>query len=127
MEVLYGVPPACVYLNINYNSSDKSMKLTYFYATIDIAPRDSYNETLQCGTDRSDNSKLQFTYPYGNITPKQAAAVSEFTKTLTNAYNKLQRQIDAVNKDLGLEQYAPKTESESESDSECSVESDGEE
>lgn len=84
------------------------MKLTYFYATIEVAPRDSYSESLQCCTDRNDTSKLKFTFPYGEITPEQAAAVSEFTKTLTSAYNKLQKQIDNVNKDLMLEEYRPR-------------------
>lgn len=83
------------------------MKLTYFYVTIEVAPRDGYSESLQCSTDRNDTSKLKFTFPYGEITPEQAAAVSEFTKTLTTAYNKLQKQIDNVNQDLKLEQYAP--------------------
>lgn len=82
------------------------MKLTYFYITIEVAPRDGYNESLQCCTDRNDTSKLKFTFPYGEITPEQAAAVSEFTKTLTAAYNKLQKQIDNVNQELKLEQYA---------------------
>lgn len=83
------------------------MKLTYFYATIEVAPRDGYSENLQCTTDRDNPNKLIFNFPYGEITPEQAAAVSEFTKTLTSAYNKLQKQIDNVNKDLKMEQYAP--------------------
>lgn len=83
------------------------MKLTCFYVTVEIAPRDGYSESLQCSTDRDDKSKLKFTFPYGEITPEQAAAVNEFTKTLTTAYNKLQKQIDCVNQDLKLEQYAP--------------------
>lgn len=82
------------------------MKLTYFYATIEVAPRDGYSESLQCSTDRDNTNRLKFTFPYGEITPEQAVAVSEFTKTLTSAYNKLQKQIDATNKDLKLEQYA---------------------
>lgn len=82
------------------------MKLTYFYATIEVAPRDGYSENLQCCTDRDNPNKLIFNFPYGEITPEQASAVSEFTKTLTSAYNKLQKQIDSVNKDLKLEQYA---------------------
>lgn len=81
------------------------MKLTYFYATIEVASHNGYSENLQCTTAR-DNSKLIFNFPYGEITSEQAAAVSEFTKTLTSAYNKLQKQIDNVNKDLELEQYA---------------------
>lgn len=83
------------------------MKLTYFYVTIAVSPRDGYDESLQCCTDRDDTSKLKFTFPYGEITPEQAAAISEFTKTITTAYNKLQKQIDTVNQDLKLEQYAP--------------------
>lgn len=83
------------------------MKLTYFYATIEVVPRNGYSESLQCSTDRDDTSKLKFTFPYGDITPEQATAVSEFTKTLTAAYNKLQKQIDNVNQELKLEQYAP--------------------
>ena len=83
------------------------MKLTYFYATIEVAPRDGYNESLQCTTDRNDSSKLKFTFPYGEITPEQAAAVAEFTKTLTDAYNVLQSQINRVNKKLKLEKYVP--------------------
>lgn len=83
------------------------MKLTYFYATIEVAPRNGYSENLQCTTDRDNPNKLIFNFPYGEITPEQAAAISEFTKTLTSAYSKLQKQIDNVNKDLKLEQYAP--------------------
>lgn len=83
------------------------MKLTYFYATIEVVPRDGYSESLLCSTDRNDASKLKFTFPYGETTPEQAAAIAEFTKTLTAAYNKLQKQIDNVNQELKLEQYAP--------------------
>ena len=82
------------------------MKLTYFYVTIEVAPRDGYSESLQCCTDRNDTSKLKFTFPYGEITPEQAAAVAEFTKTLTDAYNVLQSQIKSINKKLQLEEYA---------------------
>ena len=92
------------------------MKLTYFYATIEVAPRDGYSETLQCSTDRDNTNQLKFTFPYGEITPEQAAAVSEFTKTLTNAYNKLQKQIDDVNKNLKLEQYVPTETNDSDLD-----------
>lgn len=83
------------------------MKLTYFYATIEVVPRDSYSESLQCSTDSDNKNKLKFIFPYGDITPEQAAAIAEFTKTLTAAYNKLQKQIDNVNQELKLEQYAP--------------------
>ena len=83
------------------------MKLTYFYVTIEVAPRDGYSESLQCYTDRNDTSKLKFTFPYGEITPEQAAAVNEFTKTITDAYNSLQSQLKCINKKLQLEEYAP--------------------
>lgn len=83
------------------------MKLTYFYVTIGVAPRDGYYESLQCCTDRNDSSELKFTFPYGEITPEQAAAVAEFTKTITDAFNVFQSQIKRVNKRLQLEEYAP--------------------
>lgn len=83
------------------------MKLTYFYVTIEVAPRDGYSESFQCCTDRNDANKLKFTFPYGEITPEQAAAVAEFTKTVTDAFNVLQSQVNSVNKKLQLEEYAP--------------------
>ena len=97
------------------------MKLNYFYGSISIYPRDGYNETLEfSATEQS--GKLEFRYPYGQITPEQAEAVSQFVKTVTNAYNKLSSQIDSVNKDLRLEEYAPVATLE-ESASEVSPES----
>lgn len=104
--MLYGVPPVCVYLSINLNCSDKSMKLNYFYGSIAIVPKDGYTENLEFNASEQFG-KLEFRYPYGNISPEQAEAVSQFVKTVTNAYNKLTSQIDNVNKDLKLEQYAP--------------------
>lgn len=83
------------------------MKLNYFYVTIEVAPRDGYYESLQCCTDRNDTSKLKFTFPYGEITTEQAAAVAEFSKTITDAFNVLQSQVNRINKKLQLEEYAP--------------------
>lgn len=83
------------------------MKLTYFYVTIEVAPRDGYSEVLQCYTDRNDTNKLKFTFPYGEITTEQASAVTEFTKSITDAFNVLQSQVNSVNKKLQLEEYAP--------------------
>ena len=99
------------------------MKLNHFYGSISIKERDGYTENLQFGTNR-DNNNLEFNYPYGNITPEEVAAVSEFTKIVTDAYNKLQATIDGVNADLKLEQYAPKsTGSDLDIDAEVSAES----
>lgn len=87
------------------------MKLNFFYGSIAIIPRDGYNETLDfSATEQS--GKLEFRYPYGQISPEQAEAISQFVKTVTNAYNKLSSQIDSVNKELQLEQYAPVVKSE---------------
>ena len=81
------------------------MKLCHFSGAIEVAPRNSWIEQL--GFDVTYDGKLNFRYPYGDITPEQAAAVSKFVETITDAYNKLTKQIDATNKRLKLEQYAP--------------------
>lgn len=81
------------------------MKLTYFSGTIEVVPRDSWNERLDFNI--KDDGNLNFHYPYGDITPEQAAAVSKFVETITDAYVKLIKQIDSANKRLKLEQYAP--------------------
>lgn len=81
------------------------MKLSYFSGTIEVAPRESWTERLEFNTN--DDGKLNFRYPYGDVTPEQSAAVSTFVKTITDAYAKLTKQIDTINKDLKLEQYAP--------------------
>lgn len=81
------------------------MKLCYLNGAIEVAPRETWNERLEFAVN-SDNNELSFRYPYGDITPEQAAAVSTFVKTITDAYSKLIKQIDVVNKDLKLEQYA---------------------
>lgn len=83
------------------------MKLNYFYGSIYIKERNEYTENLQFGINRDNN--LEFNYPYGEITPEEVAAISKFTKIVTDAYNKLQATIDGVNADLKLEQYAPKS------------------
>ena len=98
------------------------MKLNHFYGSISIKERNGYTENLQFGTNREN--ALEFNYPYGEITPEEVAAVSKFTKIVTDAYNKLQATIDGVNADLKLEQYAPKsTGSDLDIDAEVSVES----
>ena len=82
------------------------MKLNYFYGSIAIVPKDGYTENLEFSFTEQSN-KLEFRYPYGQISPEQANAISQFVKTMTNAYDKLSSQIDIVNKDLRLEEYAP--------------------
>ena len=81
------------------------MKINYFYGSIAIRPRDGYTENLEFNV--TEDKGLTFRYPYGEATPEEAEAISQFIKTVTNAYNKLTTQIDNVNKDLKLEQYAP--------------------
>lgn len=81
------------------------MKIDYFYGNIAIREKDGYWETLSFNLN--DKTKgLVFRYPYGDATPEEAEAISQFTKTVTNAYNKLTTQIDNVNRDMRLEQYA---------------------
>ena len=81
------------------------MKINYFYGSIAIRPRDGYTENLEFNV--TEGKGLTFRYPYGEATPEEAEAISQFVKTVTSAYNKLTSQIDNVNKDLKLEQYAP--------------------
>ena len=81
------------------------MKINYFYGSIAIRQCNNYAESLEFNV--TEGKELTFRYPYGEATPEEAEAISQFVKTVTNAYNKLTTQIDNVNKDLKLEQYAP--------------------
>lgn len=81
------------------------MKTNYFYGSIAIRQCDGYTENLEFNV--TEAKRLSFRYPYGEATPEEAEAISQFVKTVTNAYNKLSTQIDGVNRDLHLEQYAP--------------------
>ena len=83
------------------------MKVNYFYGSIAIVSKDDYTENLEFSVDKT-SGKLEFRYPYGQITPEQAEAVSQFVKTVTDAYKMLQFQINGVNKRLKLEEYAEK-------------------
>lgn len=96
------------------------MKTNYFYGSIAIRQHDGYTENLEFNV--IENKRLTFRYPYGDATPEEAEAISQFVKTITNAYNKLTTQIDNVNKDLKLEEYRP-TESVAETTSEIEEES----
>lgn len=86
------------------------MKTNYFYGSIAIRQCDGYTENLEFNSTESKG--LTFRYPYGDATPEEAEAISQFVKTVTNAYNKLTVQIDSVNRDLHLEQYAPQQSTE---------------
>lgn len=81
------------------------MKINYFYGSIAIRPCNGYTENLEFNV--TEGKGLTFRYPYGEATPEESEAISQFVKTVTSAYNKLTAQIDNVNKDLKLEQYAP--------------------
>lgn len=94
------------------------MKINYFYGSIAIRPCNGYTENLEFTV--TETKELTFRYPYGEATPEEAETISQFIKTVTNAYNKLTTQIDNVNKDLKLEQYAP-TVSVAETTSESAV------
>ena len=90
------------------------MKINYFYGSIAIRPCNGYTENLEFNV--TEDKGLTFRYPYGDATPEEAEAVSQFIKTVTSAYNKLTSQIDNVNKDLKLEQYAPTVSAEETTD-----------
>lgn len=81
------------------------MKTNYFYGSIAIRQNDGYTENLEFNV--TEVKGLTFRYPYGDATPKEAEAIAKFVKTITDAYNVLDSQIDRTNKTLKLEQYAP--------------------
>ncbi len=86
------------------------MKINYFYGSIAVKQGNGYAESLEFNVTESKG--LTFRYPYGDATPEEAEAVSKFVKLITDAYNVLTNQIDKTNKDLKLEQYAPKVSAE---------------
>ena len=94
------------------------MKINYFYGSIAIKQCNNYVESLEFNV--TEGKGLTFRYSYCDATPEEAEAISQFVKTVTIAYNKLTGQIDNVNKDLKLEQYAPQASSE-ETSSESAV------
>lgn len=94
------------------------MRINYFYGSISVRQHDGYADSLEFNS--TDTKGLTFRYPYGDATPEEAEAIGKFVKTITDAYNKLATQIDGVNRDLHLEQYAP-AESTEESTAESAV------
>lgn len=104
LEVLYGVPPACVYLNINLNCSDKSMKITNFSLTIEISKdKDGYSNNYYVNVDESG---VNVSHPYIKQTPEEVIFTAELIRDfvgMTMAYN---ARVDGFNRDNHLEQYA---------------------
>ena len=86
------------------------MKINYLYGSIAIRQCDGYTENLEFNV--TEGKGLTFRYPYGDATSEEAEAISKFIKTITDAYNVVSNQIDRTNKDLKLEQYAPKVSAE---------------
>lgn len=86
------------------------MKLNYFYGSIAVKQCDGWTENLEFNI--TESKELTFRYPYGDNTPEEAYAVSTFIKTVNEAYNRLTNQINNVNRDLRLEQYAPQQSTE---------------
>lgn len=86
------------------------MKINYFYGSIAIKQVNIYTESLEFNV--TEGRGLTFRYSSTDATPEEAEAISQFVKTVTSAYNKLTTQIDNVNKDLKLEQYAPTVSAE---------------
>lgn len=87
------------------------MKLKYFYGSIAVVQEDGYTNNLEFGTTEDSNGNvagLSFRYPYGNINPEKAQAISNFVKTISNAFDKLEVQLLDANELLKEEQFAPK-------------------
>lgn len=86
------------------------MKINYFYGSIAVKQVNGCGESLEFNV--TEGKGLTFRYPYGDATPEETEAIGKFIKTITDAYNVLTNQIDRTNKDLKLEQYAPKVSAE---------------
>lgn len=88
------------------------MKLKYFYGSIAVVQEDGYTNNLEFSTTEDSNGNvtgLTFRYPYGNISPEKAQAISNFVKTISDAFDRLEVQLLDANELLGEEQFAPKT------------------
>lgn len=86
------------------------MKLKYFYGSIAVIQENGYTNNLEFSANEDDNrgaSDLTFRYPYGNISPEKAKAVSNFVKTVADAFDKLKTQLVSANKLLKEEEFAP--------------------
>lgn len=86
------------------------MKLKYFYGSIAVVQEDGYTNNLEFSTTEDDKGNvtgLSFRYPYGNISPEKAKAVSNFVKTIADAFDKLKSQLVSANKLLKEEEFAP--------------------
>ena len=104
LEVLYGVPPVCVYFSINLNCSDKSMKITNFSLTIEISKdKDGYPNSYYVNVDESG---VNVSHPYIKQPPEEFMFTTELIRDfvgMTAAYN---ARVDGFNRDNHLEQYA---------------------
>ena len=87
------------------------MKLKYFYGSVAVVQEDGYTNNLEFEVKRQDEESigdLIFQYPYGKVSPEKAKAVSNFVKTIADAFDKLKSQIESANRTLKEEEYAPK-------------------
>ena len=104
LEVLYGVPPACVYISINLNCSDKSMKITNFSLIIEVSKEDngcSNNYYVDI-----DEKWVSVSHPYIKQIPEQVTLVHNLINTfIANAIN-FNSRVNVFNKEMGLEEYA---------------------
>ena len=87
------------------------MKLKHFYGSISVIQENGYTNDLEFELKRQDEEaigNLIFRYPYGNVSPEKAKAVSNFVKTIADAFDKLKPQLVTANRMLEEEEFAPK-------------------
>lgn len=119
--MLYGVPPACVYFSINLNCSDKSMKITNCSITIEVS-KDENGYSNNYYVDINEQG-VSVSFPYIKQRHEQVTLVNDLINQFIDDFNHLSRRIDGFNRDMQLEQYAPKAVKTEETTSEVSPES----
>lgn len=102
--MLYGVPPACVYLSINLNCSDKSMKITSFNCSIEVS-KDENGYSNYYYIDITDKG-VSISHPYVTQTPEQVMFITKLVHDFIGAALGFNTRVDAFNRDNHLEQYA---------------------
>lgn len=94
------------------------MKITSCSITIEVSKDDNgYSNNYYVDID---SKGVSVSHPYLKQSPEQVTLVNELINQFIDDFNHLSRRVDGFNRDMKLEEYAPKAE---ESTAEVSAES----